>query len=142
MAACFCIEILLARPEASGSPLGVIPHINNKSLYIAIGMLGATVMPHNLYLHSALVQTRQIGHTEASKRAACRYNLVDSTVALNAALLVNCRHPDPVRRRVFPARHSDSEPTDRDGADRNGAKRSRPNSKRQHIRYPREPGSG
>jgi manganese transport protein len=52
-------------------------------------MLGATVMPHNLYLHSALVQTRQIGHTDAGKRRACRYNLVDSVVALNAALLVN-----------------------------------------------------
>src|ERR1035438_7448804 len=46
-------------------------------------------MPHNLYLHSALVQTRQIGHSEAGKRRACRYNLVDSVVALNAALLVN-----------------------------------------------------
>jgi manganese transport protein len=69
--------------------LGVVPHINSKSLYVAIGMLGATVMPHNLYLHSALVQTRQIGHTDASKLRACRYNLVDSVVALNAALLVN-----------------------------------------------------
>src|SRR5579862_2006753 len=89
MAACFCIEILLARPVPSDILRGVVPHPNNKSLYIAIGMLGATVMPHNLYLHSALVQTRQIGHTDASKRAACRYNLVDSVVALNAALLVN-----------------------------------------------------
>jgi manganese transport protein len=89
MAACFCVEIVLARPVASQILLGVIPHINGKTLYIAIGMLGATVMPHNLYLHSALVQTRQIGHTDASKRRACRYNLVDSVVALNAALLVN-----------------------------------------------------
>jgi manganese transport protein len=67
----------------------VIPRISGKTLYVAIGMLGATVMPHNLYLHSALVQTRQIGHTDASKQRACRYNLVDSVVALNAALLVN-----------------------------------------------------
>ena len=89
MAACFCIEILLARPVASEVLLGAIPHINGKSLYVAIGMLGATVMPHNLYLHSALVQTRQIGHSEAGKRRACRYNLIDSVVALNAALLVN-----------------------------------------------------
>src|SRR5579862_6293534 len=89
MAACFCIEMFLAKPDATGVLAGVLPHIDNKSLYIAIGMLGATVMPHNLYLHSALVQTRQIGHTEASKRAACRFNLVDSVVALNAALLVN-----------------------------------------------------
>jgi len=89
MATCFCIEIVLAKPVASQVLLGVIPRINAKSLYVAIGMLGATVMPHNLYLHSALVQTRQIGHTEAGKLRACRYNLVDSVVALNAALLVN-----------------------------------------------------
>ena len=89
MAACFCIEIVLARPVASQVFLGMIPRISGKTLYVAIGMLGATVMPHNLYLHSALVQTRQIGHTDASKQRACRYNLVDSVVALNAALLVN-----------------------------------------------------
>ena len=89
MGACFCIEIFLAKPVASQVLWGVLPHINSQSLYVAIGMLGATVMPHNLYLHSALVQTRQIGHTEAGKRAACRFNLVDSVVALNAALLVN-----------------------------------------------------
>jgi len=89
MATCFCIEIVLAKPVASQVLLGVIPRINGKTLYIAIGMLGATVMPHNLYLHSALVQTRQIGHTDAGKLRACRYNLVDSVVALNAALLVN-----------------------------------------------------
>ncbi len=89
MAGCFCIEIALAKPVFSQVMLGVVPHINSKSLYVAIGMLGATVMPHNLYLHSALVQTRQIGHTAASKLRACRYNLVDSVVALNAALLVN-----------------------------------------------------
>ena len=53
-------------------------------------MLGATVMPHNLYLHSALVQTREIGEGDASKRIAARYNLYDSVLALNVALLVNC----------------------------------------------------
>jgi manganese transport protein len=89
MAACFCVEIFLAKPNASQVLLGVVPHISRKTLYISIAMLGATVMPHNLYLHSALVQTRQIGHTDAGKRAACRYNLADSVVALNAALLVN-----------------------------------------------------
>ena len=89
MATCFCIEIVLAKPVASQVFLGLIPRINGQTLYVAIGMLGATVMPHNLYLHSALVQTRQIGHSEAGKRRACRYNLVDSVVALNAALLVN-----------------------------------------------------
>ena len=89
MATCFCIEIVLAKPVASQVFLGVIPRISGKTLYVAIGMLGATVMPHNLYLHSALVQTRQIGHSDAGKLRACRYNLVDSVVALNAALLVN-----------------------------------------------------
>jgi len=89
MAVCFCIEILYARPVASAVLSGVLPHLNNQSLYVAIAMLGATVMPHNLYLHSALVQTRRIGHTERSKLAACRFNLADSVIALNAALLVN-----------------------------------------------------
>ncbi|HEV3146251.1 MAG TPA: divalent metal cation transporter, partial [Gemmataceae bacterium] len=59
------------------------------SLYVAIGMLGATVMPHNLYLHSALVQTRDFPHTEAGKRQACKYNLADSLIALNGAFFVN-----------------------------------------------------
>jgi manganese transport protein len=89
MAACFCIEIFLAKPVASQILTGVIPRLNHESLYVAIAMLGATVMPHNLYLHSALVQTRQIGHSEAGKRTACRFNLLDSVVALNGALLVN-----------------------------------------------------
>ncbi len=53
-------------------------------------MLGATVMPHNLYLHSALVQTRHIGHTAEEKRSACKWNLVDCTVALNVAMFINC----------------------------------------------------
>jgi manganese transport protein len=67
-----------------------VPRLNRDSLYVAIGILGATVMPHNLYLHSALVQTRHIAHSETAKRTACRYNLIDSAVALNGAMLVNC----------------------------------------------------
>ena len=63
--------------------------MNGKSLYVSVAILGATVMPHNLYLHSALVQTRRIGNTLGEKRTACRYNLLDSMIALNAALLVN-----------------------------------------------------
>jgi len=89
MAGCFFIEILLAKPVASQVLTGVLPRLNRESLYVAIAMLGATVMPHNLYLHSALVQTREIGRTDAGKRTACRFNMVDSVVALNAALLVN-----------------------------------------------------
>ena len=89
MGVCFGIEILWARPSIGEMLPGLLPIVHGDSLYVAIGILGATVMPHNLYLHSALVQTRDIGRTEEDKRVACRYNLVDSTVALNGALLVN-----------------------------------------------------
>lgn len=86
---CFLVEVLLAKPALGELVRGLVPRLNSQSLYVAIGILGATVMPHNLYLHSALVQTRSIGNTTEGKRTACRYNLVDSFVALNAALLVN-----------------------------------------------------
>jgi manganese transport protein len=85
----FFIEVLWAHPSVAGLVAGLAPRLNGQSLYVAIGIIGATVMPHNLYLHSALVQTRQIGHSEPAKRTACRYNLIDSVVALNGALLVN-----------------------------------------------------
>ena len=68
---------------------GLIPRLNASSIYIAVAIFGATVMPHNLYLHSALVQTRRIGETTAEKRTACRFNLLDSALALNGALFVN-----------------------------------------------------
>ena len=86
---CFLIQIFLAHPDPSAMARGVWPTLPPGSLYIAIGILGATVMPHNLYLHSALVQTRRIGPDRASKAQACRYNLVDSAVALNVAFFVN-----------------------------------------------------
>jgi manganese transport protein len=89
IAGCFLIEILWAHPSPRAMLTGLMPRLNRDSLYVAIGILGATVMPHNLYLHSALVQTRHIGHSTAAKRTACRYNLIDSVVALNGALLVN-----------------------------------------------------
>src|SRR5215471_18264773 len=89
IAACFGIEILWANPPSAGLLPGLVPRLDHNTLFVAIGILGATVMPHNLYLHSALVQTRHIGHSDAAKRTACRYNLVDSVVALNGALLVN-----------------------------------------------------
>jgi manganese transport protein len=90
IAACFAVEIFWAGwPEFGAMAHGVVPHLNQHNLYIAIGILGATVMPHNLYLHSALVQTRRIGRKKGEKRAACRFNLIDSTIALNGALLVN-----------------------------------------------------
>jgi manganese transport protein len=86
---CFAFEIFLARPDMAEVATGLIPRLNSQSIYIAVAIFGATVMPHNLYLHSALVQTRRIGDTEEAKRSACGYNLVDSTIALNLALLVN-----------------------------------------------------
>ncbi|MBI3682787.1 MAG: Nramp family divalent metal transporter [Acidobacteria bacterium] len=89
IAACFLVEISLAGPSLGAMAWGLIPRLNDQSLYVAIGILGATVMPHNLYLHSALVQTRRIGESESEKRVACRFNLIDSVVALNGALLVN-----------------------------------------------------
>jgi manganese transport protein len=90
IAACFCVEVLWAKPAWGELFSGLAPRLNGNSLYLAIGILGATVMPHNLYLHSALVQTRSIGHDDKSKRTACRFNLIDSVVALNGAMFVNC----------------------------------------------------
>ncbi|HKE23753.1 MAG TPA: Nramp family divalent metal transporter [Bryobacteraceae bacterium] len=89
MAGCFLIEIVWARPAFAEIFTGLVPRPSRETLYLAVTILGATVMPHNLYLHSALVQTRNIGATETEKRAACKFNLIDSVVALNGALLVN-----------------------------------------------------
>jgi manganese transport protein len=86
---CMILEVFFAKPEWGGIIRGFVPHINQQSLYIAIGIIGATVMPHNLYLHSALVQSRHIDKGIISKAQACRYNLIDSVVALNAAFVVN-----------------------------------------------------
>lgn len=86
---CFGIEVFLSHPVWTDVVNGFVPRLSGESLYVAIGILGATVMPHNLYLHSALVQTRDVGQTEEGKRRACRYNLVDTAVALNAAFFVN-----------------------------------------------------
>ena len=89
VAGCFLVELVWAKPVVHEIFSGLVPRINNQSLYVAIGILGATVMPHNLYLHSALVQTRRIGRTAAERREACRFNLADSVIALNGALIVN-----------------------------------------------------
>jgi len=86
----FLIEIILAKPDLGEVVTGFIPHLpGNEALYIAIGIIGATVMPHNLYLHSALVQTRKIQKTENHIRRALRLNFLDSTIALNLAFFVN-----------------------------------------------------
>ncbi len=86
---CFLVELWLAKPLFSEVLSGLNPILTPESLYVAVGILGATVMPHNLYLHSALVQTREIGDSVAAKRQACRYNFFDSIIALNAALFIN-----------------------------------------------------
>jgi manganese transport protein len=86
---CFGIEVFLTGPQWGSVVTGFVPHLTSESLYVAIGILGATVMPHNLYLHSALVQTRDVEQTDEGKRMACKYNLIDTAVALNAAFFVN-----------------------------------------------------
>ena len=86
----FLIQIILAKPELAGIANGFIPSpMNKQSLYIAIGIIGATVMPHNLYLHSALVQTRKIDRSDYGIRQAIKFNRIDTALALNLAFLVN-----------------------------------------------------
>lgn len=90
IAVCFLVQIIMAKPEAAEIAKGFVPSLpNDDALYIAIGIIGATVMPHNLYLHSALVQTRKIEKSTASIKQALKYNFVDTAVALNVAFLVN-----------------------------------------------------
>lgn len=93
IAACFAIQIALAHPDWSQVAEGFAPTAqiarDPAMLYLALGILGATVMPHNLYLHSAIVQTRAFGDSEAEKREALRYATLDSTAALMFALLIN-----------------------------------------------------
>jgi len=86
---CFLIEVFLARPDWGGIASGFVPRLDPSAVYIVIGIIGATVMPHNLYLHSSLVQSRAVSNTVTGKREACRFNLIDSVVALNAAFFVN-----------------------------------------------------
>ena len=86
---CFLVELAFARPILHQVFAGLVPRINSRTLYDSVVILGATVMPHNLYLHSALVQTRRIGRTLADKREACKFNFFDSFLALNGAMIVN-----------------------------------------------------
>ncbi|HET7819339.1 MAG TPA: Nramp family divalent metal transporter [Bacteroidia bacterium] len=86
----FLIEMVFAKPDGVELVKGFIPSIpNSEALYIAIGIIGATVMPHNLYLHSALVQTRKFDRTKNGIWSAIRYNFIDTAIALNMALFVN-----------------------------------------------------
>jgi manganese transport protein len=90
---CFTAEVLFAQPDAGGLLMGYMPKAeilrNPEMLYIAIGILGATVMPHNLYLHSSIVQTRNWGTTSRQKWEAIKFGTLDSTVALSFALFIN-----------------------------------------------------
>jgi manganese transport protein len=93
IAACFAYEIFFAQPLWREAARGFLPRAeilrNSEMLYIAIGILGATVMPHNLYLHSSIVQTRAFGSGTRDKKEALRYAVLDSTLALGFALFVN-----------------------------------------------------
>jgi len=93
IAGCFVYEIFIARPLWMDAARGFIPHAeilrNREMLYIAIGILGATVMPHNLYLHSSIVQTRAFGTGFKDKREALRFAYIDSNFALGIALFIN-----------------------------------------------------
>jgi manganese transport protein len=90
---CFAVELFLARPDFAAIAAGLIPRVqivtNPAMLYIAIGILGATVMPHNLYLHSSIVQTRHVLPDDRSKREAIRFATLDSTLALLFAFFIN-----------------------------------------------------
>jgi len=86
----FIFEMIFAQPEMGKVIYGLIPSMPNETaLYIAIGIIGATVMPHNLYLHSSLVQTRKFDRSTAGIKQAIKYNFIDSTIALNLAFFVN-----------------------------------------------------
>jgi manganese transport protein len=90
IAASFLIELVIAQPSGIAIVGGLKPFIENEeALYIAIGIIGATVMPHNLYLHSSLVQTRKFNRTPVDIKKAIRFNNIDSAIALNLALFVN-----------------------------------------------------
>ncbi|MBX3080169.1 MAG: Nramp family divalent metal transporter [Anaerolineae bacterium] len=90
---CFAYELILAQPSVPAMFAGLVPSseiiFNPSALYIAIGILGATVMPHNLYLHSSIVQTRTIEPTVAGKRKAIKFATIDSTASLMLAFFIN-----------------------------------------------------
>ena len=87
---CFLVEIIISRPDLPGIARGFLPSLPDRdALYYAIGILGATVMPHNLYLHSALVQSRKVVKTANGIHQSLKYNTIDSVVALNIAFFIN-----------------------------------------------------
>lgn len=93
IAACFWYEIIISKPDFGAILQGLIPHkkiiLNPEMLYVGIGIIGATVMPHNLYLHSSIVQTRKYGDAPKEKKEAIKFMTIDSTVALTLAFFIN-----------------------------------------------------
>ncbi|APW39972.1 divalent metal cation transporter [Rhodoferax koreense] len=93
IAGCFIVELAMSQPNWFGVAMGFVPSLERLqqpgALYLAIGIVGATVMPHNLYLHSSVVQTRQVVPTPAGRREALRFGTFDALVSLSLALLVN-----------------------------------------------------
>ena len=87
---CFAVEVFFSHPDFYQAAQGLIPgSLKPEEIFITLGIIGATVMPHNLYLHSALVQSRNVERTSSGLREANKFNLIDSIVALNAAFFVN-----------------------------------------------------
>jgi manganese transport protein len=90
---CFLVQLILVKPDAGAVARGLIPSLDalkqGNALYLAIGIVGATIMPHNLYLHSAIVQTRVVAPDEASKRSALKLATLDTVVSLAVALFIN-----------------------------------------------------
>ena len=87
---CFIVEIFLCEPSIAGIAAGFVPHgLSGGQLLVAIGILGATVMPHNLYLHSSLVQSRDVTRSRDAVAEACKFNLIDLAIAMNCAFLIN-----------------------------------------------------
>jgi manganese transport protein len=90
---CFLFEMILSRPDLAAASRALVPTTeivrNPEMLYIAMGILGATVMPHNLYLHSSIVQTRRYAESTEGKREAVRFAFIDSTIALSFAFFIN-----------------------------------------------------
>ena len=93
IAGAFALELYFSRPDALAVARGLVPTggvlADPQMLYLAVGILGATVMPHNLYLHSSIVQTRKYGDSQDSRRTAVSFAIIDSTVALSSALFIN-----------------------------------------------------
>jgi len=105
---CFLLELVLAKPNMTEVITGFMPTgMSSGALFIALGIIGATVMPHNIYLHSALVQSRDVEKTSKGKKEANKFNLIDSVVALNAAFFVNAAILVLAASVFFSTGHSD-----------------------------------